>query len=374
MDGSDIRRNLYMLKGPLAKKGYDWWWHNFTGYKRSNGEPKSFFIEYFICNPSLGKDEPILGQAKYNLSDNRKPSYALIKVGYWGKEAKQIHNFYSINNFNYDNKKLDIKIGECLLTEKMIKGTCSLSMEDALQHPEYMSGWGTMVWDLKVDKQIAFNVGYGASPFIRSLNAFEMFWHAEGIKTQFSGEVILNNEVYDIIPERSHGYSDKNWGSDFTSPWLWISSCNIKSLLTGKTLQNSAIEMGGGNPKIYGFSLGRKLLGCMYYEGDLYEYNFSKFWTGSKVNFTFTESNKLNTWLIEANNQISRVELSLECKKNEMLLINYESPDGKKRHNRLWNGGTGVGEIKLFKREKQELELVDHMSINNVGCEYGEYD
>ncbi len=31
---SDVRRNAYMLRGPLAKKGYDWWWHNFTGYDR----------------------------------------------------------------------------------------------------------------------------------------------------------------------------------------------------------------------------------------------------------------------------------------------------------------------------------------------------
>ncbi len=26
MNKSDITRDAYMLKGPLAKKGYDWWW------------------------------------------------------------------------------------------------------------------------------------------------------------------------------------------------------------------------------------------------------------------------------------------------------------------------------------------------------------
>ena len=53
-----------------------------------------------------------------------------------------------------------------------------------------------------------------------------------------------------------------------------------------------------------------------------------------------------------------------------MLLINYESPDGKKRHNRLWNGGNGVGTIYLYKGKK----LIDEIWAENIGCEYGEYD
>ena len=24
----DINRDEWMLRGPLAKKGYDWWWHS----------------------------------------------------------------------------------------------------------------------------------------------------------------------------------------------------------------------------------------------------------------------------------------------------------------------------------------------------------
>ncbi|MCR5415243.1 MAG: hypothetical protein K6E79_00420, partial [Pseudobutyrivibrio sp.] len=54
-------------------------------------------------------------------------------------------------------------------------------------------------------------------------------------------------------------------------------------------------------------------------------------------------------------------------------------------HNRLWNGGNGVGEIKLYKKilktketdadKKAEWkwELVDDMEAYNIGCEYGVY-
>ncbi|MFI3167642.1 MAG: hypothetical protein R3Y32_05935 [Bacillota bacterium] len=50
--------------------------------------------------------------------------------------------------------------------------------------------------------------------------------------------------------------------------------------------------------------------------------------------------------------------------------MNYESPDGEKHHKRLWNGGNGVGTIKLYKGN----ELIDEIKAKNIGCEYGEYE
>ena len=45
MNKSDLKRDHYMLKGPLAKKGYDWWWHSLTAYNKKTGEPRPFFID-----------------------------------------------------------------------------------------------------------------------------------------------------------------------------------------------------------------------------------------------------------------------------------------------------------------------------------------
>src|SRR5699024_3648928 len=141
--------------------------------------------------------------------------------------------------------------GEWILTETHMKGFCKVSKREVEEHPEYMCDAGEMSWDIQINKKIAFHVGYGASKIFRALNAFEMFWHAEGIKTEYSGELRYNGEQYDIIPGKSYGYADKNWGSDYTSPWLWISSCNMKSLISGKILNQSAIEFGGGKPKAF---------------------------------------------------------------------------------------------------------------------------
>ncbi len=373
MNKRDVSRDLFMLKGALSRQGYDWWWHNFTGYNRKTGEEKTFFIEYFVINPALGGTRVVLGQLPENRAKDVKPSYALIKVGAWGKNAKQIHNFYPISDFSCPSHELNIKIGSCALTETHMEGSCEVSAHEAQEHPEYMCDAGSMQWDLSIQKKIAYNVGYGASGFFRTINAFEMFWHAEGIKTEYSGEVTFDGEVYDIIAEKSYGYADKNWGRDFTSPWLWISSCNMRSLITGKVLSNSAVEMGGGTPRVFGIGLQGKLLGGMYYEGKMYDYNFSKFWTGTRISFSFKEGTSMNTWQVHAANRQSVMELTLECRKDEMLLINYEAPNGKKLHNKLWNGGTGQGEIKLLKKKRNQTILIDHIAIKNAGCEYGEY-
>ena len=60
----------------------------------------------------------------------------------------------------------------------------------------------------------------------------------------------------------------------------------------------------------------------------------------------------------------------ITCQKADMLLINYEAPTGEKRHQRLWNGGNGVGTVKLYHKGK----LIDSIHCENVGCEYGEFD
>ena len=58
-----------------------------------------------------------------------------------------------------------------------------------------------------------------------------------------------------------------------------------------------------------------------------------------------------------------------------MLFVNYEAPNGTKRHNRLWNGGNGVGILRLYEKgPKGKLTLVDEMLAENIGCEFGEYD
>lgn len=383
---SDINRDEFMLKGGLASEGYDWWWHSFTAHHATTGEEKAFFIEFFTINPALGKDEPVLGQLPANKEAGIKPSYMMVKAGHWGENARQLHKFFGWNSVNIkQDAPFQISAQNCFLSETRTFGKIDISEEEAKEHPEWMCSAGRMVWDLTIDKKVTFNVGYGASWPLREIEAFQMFWHAEGIKTEFSGKIYLDDEEYIVDKDTCFGYADKNWGKDFTSPWVWLSSNRIRSKITGEWLEDTVFDIGGGRPKVGPVALERKLLGAMLYKGETYEYNFSKFWTLTRTKFKCKEHKDRLTWKVIQETPLSKMETEITCYKKDMLLVNYESPDGAHRHDRLWNGGNGFGTVKLYKKSlkvmpdrenklpKWKWNLVDDMEVFNVGCEYGEY-
>ena len=104
------------------------------------------------------------------------------------------------------------------------------------------------------------------------------------------------------------------------------------------------------------------------------EFNFSKFWTGSKTKFDCAETSSEIVWDVTQKTFRYKLVTHVVCPKDEMLNINYESPDGEKRHKRLWNGGTGIGVLKLYRRSGAKYVLIDRIYAKNVGCEFGEYD
>lgn len=367
-DQDNKSRNLYMLKGAAAEHGYDWWWHSFTGYNVKTGEAKPFFIEYFVINPALGGLEPVYGCEGLN-----KPSYVMINAGCWGSDARQLHRFFGTSELDVAEDELRFVVGDCFLSEDLLRGNVEVSKEDARIHPEYLSDAGSMSWLLRVNKTFPFNVGYGASKMFRDMNAFEMYWHVQGIRTFYDGTVYLDGEEYRVSPDDCFGYADKNWGRDYTNPWVWLSSCNMFSMNTGKRLTASAFDIGGGRPKVGPIALNSKLLIKLYYEGSEFEFNFSKLNTGSKTLFKCKETSDKILWKIKASNNEACLEVEAYCMKKDMLLIRYENPDGKREHTRLWNGGNAIARLKLYKKLNGQKHLVDHIEAHNCGCEWGKY-
>ena len=371
----DTTRNAFMLTGPLAKKGYDWWWHSFTAQDEETGEDKPFFIEFFICNPALAEDKPVFGQLPENKEKGKFPSYLMVKAGCWGEGKCQLHRFFSLKDVRIHPKApYEVEAEDCYATETALRGSIHISEEEKENHPEWMCDSGDIEWNLEIDKQIAFNVGYGASKSLRGAEAFAMYWHAEGMKSAFKGTITCNGRKYVVTPEKSYGYADKNWGRDFTSPWVWLSSNCLVSKSSGKKLENSVFDIGGGRPKIYFVPLDRRLLGVFYYEGKEYDFNFSHVWLNVKTEFSFEEKEDIVVWHVKQENKYAVMETEISCQKKDMLLVNYEAPDGQKRHNKLWNGGNGCGTIKLYDKKGSEIVLVDEIEATHIGCEYGEYD
>jgi len=370
-----MNRNGFMLRGPLGKRGYDWWWHSFVARNKGTSELQPFFIEYYVVNPALGGRCAVLGQRPDNKQQGMRPSYAMIKAGTWRENGSiQINNFYGTRSFSASSSELNVRIGNNVATESGLRGSVFLSESDAISHPEFMSDAGSMSWDLEVEKFLSFDVGFGASRVMRRLNAFEMYWHVQGMKCEYRGTVHLDGEEFEVIPELSCGYQDKNWGSDYTNPWVWLNCNDFTSQSTGRTLRMTSLDVGGAQPVLFGFELKQTVLIAFYHEGKLHEFNFSKFWMKPRQKFKCGRDDTHFFWNIEAETSKSRVEIHFSCPISHMLCINYENPDGKKEHDALWNGGHASGTVTLHEKVKGRWRKVDTFLGRYGGCEYGVHD
>ncbi len=367
---SQTTKNAGFLKGSYLKNGYDWWWHSFVAVNRETGEIQSFFIEYYFINPKLAKDSVVFGQVP---GKPQKPGYAMLKCGTWKENgAVQLHNFYSMSQASFDTKKLNVKIGQAVLTETSLSGKVHVDSIEAGLHPEWMSDGGSMQWNLTATKVLSYDAGYGTGRFFRALKAFKMYWHVQGMLTQFKGEIIYNGEVFDVFPETSFGYQDKNWGRDYTNPWIWL-NCNNWRDKQGNALTRTSLDVGGGRPVVFGIPFNEKVLVAFYDEGKLIEFNFSKIGKKAKTNLDCSKDEKNVFWKITATNRHYKLLIDFHCPRNTMLKVNYENPKGERNHTELWNGGYAQGSLTLFEKVGGKWQEKKTIYGSLGGCEFGKY-
>lgn len=360
-------KNWFKLKGRLAQKGYDLWRHSFTGKNKDTGEIKHFFVEYFTCNPLYGQKIPVLGQHTYNKKYGYLPSYLMVKAGWWGQDAHQIHKFISWNDTEFCNEKnFCIFAEDCFYSVDKIYGHVCMTQNDCTINPHYMSESGEMKWNLRLNLLNSSPDTTLTNKFLNKINSHNTLWYISGIKAEYEGYVYCNGETYEVNYNDCNGYCDKNWGCDFPNPWIEVNSGKLKSTLTDTELNNSAFSLMGSPPCLCGYPTHNKVYLHLLYENDTY--NFDKLFL-SKCDITETEDEIF--WNIKHQNHNNIVQVHLNCNKSEMLKLNYESPNGEKLHNNLWSGGTGTGILKLWKRSPRENKLIDKIIISDARCKYG---
>lgn len=372
MNQSDLGRNAYMLRGSLAKRGYMRWYHSFQGLRSDTLETRTFFIEYQIINPSLGAEQPILGQHPYFKKRGMKPSYVLVKAGCFPTASEsgiQLNAFYPITSLKTTKDPFIFQTDECFYSENHISGFVEMTRAEA-RHRCFMTDAGYMEWDLEVHKAVACHMGILANPFFTAIGALTNFWHGEGIRTFYQGHVSLNGIHYEVVPETSWGYADKRWGSRFNRPLLHLSANHLISERTGKQLKHSALVVDGCCPRLFFLPLRRKLFIQLTYMGEDFEFHFAVPRNLARCKWKTKETNKRYVWQIKAHNKNALIKISISCTKAQLMEMHYETPDGKLPSMPILSGGVGVGTVKIYRRLSRELQLLDTLSLKDALCEY----
>jgi hypothetical protein len=361
------------------KLGYEWWWHSLTAINKETNEIKPFFIEYYVINPTLSPTKQLLP----------KPSYFMLKAGVLGNNPKEYNNFYNLKDVTISSEKMEIKEynNAFFANETYINGSVKQKDNDFIflnsnknKFDDYLE------WNLTVNKRLSYDLGYSTSKFFRNANFAQMYWHVGGMKTEYEGVINYNNKIYDVIPNLSHGYQDKNWGTFLTPKWVWLSCnnfheiCNYSDFINRNSDRknsnlynkiNSSIVIGGSIPVLFNFIKFETLIILFYHRDKIHEFNFTKFW---KI-----RSNKIKRMNIYKDNDYiyydiivrnSDIELQITFKSDikKMVNISYQDINGNIPFSQLLNGHNAIGKIKIIDRLDDEYETI----YGDLGaCEYG---
>lgn len=373
--------NKYQLSGSLKKSGLNSWRFVFNGIDKLTAMERKFFIELSMLNPALSSDEVVLGfkprinilpedlqnvlagtaSAKNIQSESYVvPSYVVVRAGILGSGAKQVCTYVPFDKVSVSSKSFYVHSDNFSFNDEKLSGHIEHSPGDIQEHPEYLCDSGNFNWDLRYEIKSDSSEGYDGK---------NCFWAPTGLLAVFSGNFTVDGKVYDVIPKKSFGYIDRFYGKNVVFPWIHISSSALTSVISGKTLLNSAFAVQG--------IFDERLSAVINIEGKsvIFDASKGKHSFVSKWNFSQVPENDSEEtlhWSLSFHNKSYVVDIDIFCPSAQMYVKSVEIPEGNRKLLKMLCGGTGNGEIKVFKKIKKNLELIEHNRVVHALCEYGQ--
>lgn len=367
--------------GAVRKNGFCAWRFFFSGVENTTGMERRFFVEFIMLNPAVAPDEPVLGfknrtsikaedlqnvlagtisAQKLQSEEIAVPSYICVKAGQLGAGAKEVCAYTSLSQTVIHSRPFEFSACGCSFSEEVLSGRIAVSPSDLQTHPEYMCDSGIINWDLRFDIRRDFADGFTGKT---------LFWSPVGAQTAFSGTFTIDGKVYSVLPKKSFGYIDRFYGKAHDFPYVHLSSSNLTSIISGKTLQNSVFVIQGVyNDRI---SLIVNLEGSeVVFQAQKGRRSFESHWDFSQMPEN-GDQEKLH-WTVSVHNSKYVVDIDVFCPAQLMFVRSAELPEGQRHTIKKLVGGTGTGEIRLYKKIHRNLELIEHAQISTALCEFGQ--
>ncbi len=383
------RSKKYKLTGLLKKNGFDRWRIVANGKSSVTGEECTFFIEFYIVNPALSPNTCILGfksrlpqtpadlqnalagtenEKSLLMEESVQPSFVMVKAGKLSKGGKQINAYFPSNNLVVDTNDYIIKVGStdentCFIKDDTTGGSITVSKTDLLLSPEILGNVGTISWNLRYST---------ADSFFPNYNSNMINWSCFGARTAIAGVILMDGEKFIVNKDLSYGYFDKNWGHSFTDPFMHLSSSNLISNISRQRLFNSCFAVQG--------EYNKRLSVLISIEGKKLEFHAD---SSKKYNIRYectqmpqqhADSEVKLHWSVSMNDKKNYVDIDIICNASELFVRDYECPEGKRKVLKVLGGGSGSGDLKLYRMVKKDLELIDDVHIGSCLCEFGHID
>lgn len=375
--------NRYQLSGSQKKSGLNVWRFVFNGTEKVTGQERKFFIELSMLNPGLCTDEAVLGfKARVNISAEDLqnvlagsvsaqsiqsesyvvPSYVAVRAGALGSDAKQVCAYSAAKDVSVSSKSFSIQGDKFSFDGEKLSGRIDYSPDDIQEHPEYLCDSGSVSWELRYEIRCDFEKGYSGK---------NCCWAPTGARTVFTGNFTIDGKVYEVAPKKSAGYIDRFFGKNVVFPWIHLSSNILTSIISGKTLTDSTFAVQG--------AFENQVSAVVDFEGKsiAFDAGKAKISDGSIWNFSEMPENNGEEnlhWSVSLNNKSYVVDIDIFCPASQMYVKSVEIPEGNRNVLKMLCGGTGTGEIRLYRRFGKNLELIEHAKIASALCEYGQLE
>lgn len=373
----------YGLTGAHKKLGVNLFRFVFSGTKKSDLSEKRFFVELELLNPHVSPNVPVFGyapktnvnpedlqeillgktsQKTYSGEDIETPSYCAIRFGVLGTESKLLCAYFPFNKLYFFQHPFKIEVGKFSFLEDSLVGNIFLTESEVQNHPEYFCNSGEVSWNLKYQVERFASKGFK--------NKTER-WLPFGLVSSFYGTVNLDGEEYSVLPQKSRGYVERFWSKNFNlDTWFHLSSCDLVSLISGKHLNNYSFS-------IQGVFNNKLSVICNFgdtdisFSADQTDRDYTVIWDCSQVPESEDSDFQNLHWSVSVTSKEWVLDIDIFCNLKALTNRNLELPEGKRTVLNIVQCGSGVGEIKLYKKLKNSLEQIEYAKTESSFCEFG---
>lgn len=371
----------YGFSNSKKKFGINYWRFFFNAIEKNSGAQQMFYLEFEMLNPWLSADKAILGykprvsisaeDLQYALAgtENAKniqtetilqPSYCAVRIGKFGKNGKQLCSYYPLNEVSFDAKPFEIVAGQNVFNENKLQGSIHITKEDLNDFPELMCDYGNASWNLSYLMNVLCANGY---------NANGNRWFPAGLNVSYSGSITFDETEYIIDPSRSYGFMERLWGKSLMEPWFHISSANLISNITGKPLEAASFSVQGVFDQHVSFAGNIEKSQILFSLDGSNKY--SDVWQCTQMpSVEEIDQNNLH-WSVSIHNKQWIIDVDAFCQINELTNRSIELPEGQRKVLNVLQGGSGSGEIKIYRKSGKNLEQIEFAKFTNCVCEFG---